>query len=271
MKHRLKKTGCSRLLSIAMTVFVFTGCGKKQPVKEKAWTVPNYGMKFVYVAPGSFQMSDSNNNEKSVNRVTLSRGYWIGKYEVTESEYEKIMGVNPSQFDKGPNKPVTFVRWNDAVKFCQKLTARERAAGRLPSGYEYRLPTEAEWEFAARGGVKSRGYKYSGSDSIDSVAWYDSNSSKKTHEVGTKSGNELGLYDMSGNVSEWCNERRITYSSSSKADPTDAASTGSSHVLRGGNWYFDARSSRPAKRIIAVGDGSTECIGFRVVLAPSLK
>jgi formylglycine-generating enzyme required for sulfatase activity len=142
------------------------------------------GQSLVYVAPGSFQMGsdDGDSDEQPVHLVTISRGYGLGKYSVTQKEYESVMGTNPSDF-KGSNRPVEQVSWHDAVEYCETLTARERAAGRLPSGsgYEYRLPTEAEWEFAAREGTKSRGYKYSGSDNIDRVgrggswstyAWY---------------------------------------------------------------------------------------------------
>jgi formylglycine-generating enzyme required for sulfatase activity/serine/threonine protein kinase len=241
------------------------------PSNEKDRIIPNLGMKLVYVAPGSFIMgsNDGQKDEKPMHKVTIINGYWIGKHEVTQNEYQSIMISNPSNF-KGSNKPVEQVSWNEAVKFCKKLTASERAAGRLPSGCEYRLPTEAEWEFAARGGTKSRGYKYSGSDSIDSVAWYGSNSDKKTHEIGTKSGNELGIYDMSGNVWEWCNDWHGKYSSSGATDPR-GASSGSGRVSRGGSWYDNsAGHCRSADRN---GDGPSYRdfrIGFRIVLAPCI-
>jgi formylglycine-generating enzyme required for sulfatase activity len=271
MTYELKMAGCSRLLSIVMTVFAFTGCVKQLPLKEKNWTLPGLGMKFVYVAPGSFQMGSNTGSsyEKPVHRATISRGYWIGKYEVTQKEYQSIIGSNPSHF-KGNNKPVEFVSWNDAVKFCQKLTARERAAGRLPSGYEYRLPTEAEWEFAARGGTKSRGFKYSGSDNINSVAWYYSNSSGKTHEVGLNSGNELGIYDMSGNVNEWCHDWRGSYSSSSQTDPI-GPQTGSYRVFRGGNCYQYAWRSRATFRFMSSPGYTSTNLGFRIARAVQLN
>ncbi len=241
---------------------------QRQAEVERQCQAELMGMKFVYVAPGSFQMgsNDGGSAEKPVHRVTISRGYWIGKYEVTQDEYQSIMGSNPSRF-KGGNNPVEMVSWNDAVKFCEKLTERERAAGRLPSGYEYRLPTEAEWEYAARGGNKSRGYKYSGSDSIDNVAWYSSNSRNKTHEVGTKSGNELGIHDMSGNVWEWCNDRYGNYPGGSTTDPT-GASLGSSRVYRGGSWANYSGNCRSAFRTSALSGGTNFSIGFRVAFAP---
>lgn len=151
---------------------------KAIPVKGQPWTVAENGMQLVYVAPGSFKMGEpkgGRDNEKPVHDVTLTQGYWIGKYEVTQNEYEKIMGNNPSVF-KGNNKPVDGVSWYNAVIFCQKLTKRERAAGCLPAGYEYCLPTEAQWEFAARGGTESKAYKFSGGNNLDSLAWYYENS-----------------------------------------------------------------------------------------------
>ncbi len=174
------------------------------PIQGQPYTIPDLGMKLVYVAPENTS-GIYNFFFKRTNSGTPTKGYWIGKYEVTQNEYLSIIGNNPSH-SKGFNKPVENVRWDDAVIFCKRLTAEERTAGHLPPNFEYRLPTEGEWEFAAQGGTKSRGYKYSGSDNIDNVAWYSSNSGRRTHNVGTKSGNELGIYDMTGNVQEWCKE-----------------------------------------------------------------
>lgn len=232
--------------------------------------MPGLGMKLVYVAPGSFQMgstdSDIFSDEKPVHRVTISKGYWIGKYEVTQNEYQAIMGHNPSHF-KGSNYPVESVSWNDAVKFCKKLSTREQSNGRLPSGYDYRLPTEAEWEFAARGGTRSRGYKYSGSDDVDNVAWYNSNLDNKTHEVGTKSGNELGIYDMSGNVWEWCYDwYGSSYNNGTQADPAGPV-TGSYRVARGGCWGSDVRSCRSASRSAGSPVAAGDATGFRIAIA----
>jgi formylglycine-generating enzyme required for sulfatase activity len=243
---------------------------KAESVRFAAWANLT-GQSIVYVAPGSFQMgsndSDSYSDEQPVHHVTISQGYGLGKYPVTQKEYESVMGSNPSRF-KGSDNPVEQVRWHDAVEYCEKLTARERAAGRLPSGYEYRLPTEAEWEFAARGGNNSRGYKYSGSDNIDSVAWYSSNSGDKTHKVGTKSANELGLYDMSGNVWEWCHDWYGEYRSSSKTDLT-GPSTGSYRVYRGGGWIISSRGCRMANRDYSSPGRTYGSMGFRVAIAGS--
>jgi WD40 repeat protein/formylglycine-generating enzyme required for sulfatase activity len=235
---------------------------------------PEIGMQFVYVEPGSFQMGSNDAcvfYAKPVHSVTISNGYWLGKYEVTQEEYQSITGSNPSNF-KGGRKPVDSVSWDDAVSFCQKLTERERSAGRLPSGYEYRLPTEAEWEYAARGGIASKGYQYSGSDNPDSVAWYDSNSGSTTHDVGTKSPNELGIYDMSGNVWEWCLD---DWHSGYAGAPSDGSrwgdGTGSSRVFRGGGWDCLADLCREAFRFGgSPGDGSGG-LGLRVALASSSK
>jgi formylglycine-generating enzyme required for sulfatase activity len=239
---------------------------------DQPWTVPNLNMQFVYVKPGSFQMgSNEFASEKPVHSVTLSNGYWLGKYEVTQDEYQSIIGSNPSNF-KGGRKPVEQVSWDDAVSFCQKLTERERSAGRLPSGYEYRLPTEAEWEFAARGGNMSKGYQYSGSDNIDSVAWYGENSGKTPHDVGTKSPNELGIYDMSGNVLEWCLD---DWHSDYKGAPSDGDrwgdGSGSYRVHRGGDWLSNADRCRVADRSYGSPGSRRDFIGFRVALASSSR
>jgi sulfatase modifying factor 1 len=244
------------------------------PTPGEAWTVPDLDMAFVYVEAGSFQMGSNNgdSDEKPVHAVRISRGYWMGKCEVTQSQYEAVMGTNPSRF-KGSSLPVETVSWNDAVGFCRKLTERERSAGRLPDGYVYRLPTEAEWEYAARGGSKSSGFQYAGSNNLDEVAWYTSNSAGKTHAVGQKRSNELGLYDMSGNVWEWCHDwyGGDYYGKSPASDPT-GPSTGSSRVLRGGSSYYIPEYCRPSyrRRISPEYTGDYIGFGFRVVVSPSL-
>ena len=189
-------------------------------------------IEMVYVKGGTFTMgaiseqgADAYDDEKPAHSVTLS-DFYIGKYEVTQAQWRAVMGSNPSSF-KGDNLPVENVSWNDIQKFIQKLNAQ--------TGKEFRLPTEAEWEYAARGGSKSRGYKYSGSNNIGDVAWYSGNSGSKTHPVGQKQPNELGIYDMSGNVWEWCSDWYGSYSSSSQTNPK-GPNSGDYRVLRGGDW-----------------------------------
>ncbi len=244
-----------------------------QVIEGRPWTIPDLNMQFVYVKPGTFSMGSNDfNGQKPVHQVTLRNCYWLGKYEVTQDEYQGIMGSNPSFF-KGEKKPVETVTWHEAVGFCQKLTGSERAAGRLPDGYEYRLPTEAEWEFAARGGTASKGYEYSGSDNLDSVAWYKSNSGKETHEVGIKSPNELGIYDMSGNVLELCMD---DWHENYDGAPSDGSRWGegrcAKRVLRGGSWMFGPIYCRVADRDLDNTDiVGVRIVGFRVALAPCSK
>ena len=164
-------------------------------------------------------------------------------------------GSNPS-FLKGDNLPVDWASWNDCQEFIVKLNEL--------TGQMFRLPTEAEWEYAARGGIKSKGYKYAGSNNLDAVAWYDGNSARTTHPVGQKSPNELGLYDMSGNVWECCQDLYGSYSSRSQTNPS-GASSGSYRVFRGGSWYLDAWSCRVLCRYCYPSSTSYD-LGLRLAL-----
>lgn len=204
----------------------------------------------------SEQGSEAESDEKPTHNVTLS-SYYICKYEVTQALWRAVMGSNPSYF-KGDNLPVECVSWNDCQTFINRLNSY--------TGRNFRLPTEAEWEFAARGGNYSRHYKYSGSNYIGDVAWYTDNSGSRTHPVGTKQANELGLYDMSGNVYEWCSDWYGSYSSYSQSNPTGAAS-GSGRVKRGGCWYCSARFCRSSCRYINSPGISYYCLGLRLVLS----
>lgn len=224
-------------------------------------------MKFVYVEPGSFQMGSDSGfaDEKPVHKVTISKDFWIGKYEVTQKEYEAVMGINPSHF-KGENRPVEMLSWNDAVAFCKKLTEFEHKAGRLPKDCEYRLPTEEEWEFAARGGVKSKSYKFSGSNEADKAACcYHEKSGDGTEAVGSKEANELGIYDMSGNVYEWCSDWYEIYKPVKVNAPAGAEGIG--RVVRGGGWCVPAKYCRPTYRYKHSPDSKLKRVGFRVVRA----
>ena len=216
----------------------------------------------VTVEGGTFTMgctseqSDCENDEKPTHRVTLS-SFQMGKYEVTQAQWRAVMGSNPSHFSGCDDCPVENVSWNDAQAYITKLNQQ--------TGKKYRLPTEAEWEYAARGGNKSKGYKYAGGNDIGSVAWYSSNSSSKTRAVGQKQANELGIYDMSGNVWEWCEDWYGDYSSSAQTNPK-GPQNGSYRVLRGGSWYYDARYCRVSYRFIISPDGRSISYGFRLVL-----
>ena len=220
-------------------------------------------IEMVKVEAGSFNMGATPEMqvpyevEKPVHRVTLTNNYYIGKYEVTQALWKIVMGSNPSN-SKGDNLPVENVSWNNCQKFISKLNKL--------TGKSFRLPTEAEWEFAARGGKKSRGYQYSGSNTLGDVAWYEGNSGSKTHAVGTKQPNELGIYDMTGNVYEWCQDWYGSYSSSPQTNPIGAVS-GSSRVDRGGSWFFTAKHCRSSYRFNLTPGYRLNFLGLRLVLS----
>lgn len=228
-------------------------------------TVKGVSFKMILVEGGTFTMgatseqgSDALDDERPTHSVTLS-DYYIGQTEVTQALWKAVMGSNPS-YNTGDNLPVEEVSWEDSQTFIQKLNSL--------TGLRFALPTEAQWEYAARGGKKSKGYKYAGSNSIGQVAWYDGNSSDKTHAVAIKQPNELGLYDMSGNVWERCQDWYFcTYSSAAQTNPT-GASFGVARVYRGGSCYYNAWHCRVSHRS---GDGSTSHnvdVGLRLVLLP---
>ena len=217
----------------------------------------------VYVSGGTFTMgdtseqgSDADDDEKPTHSVTLS-SYYICKYEVTQALWRAVMSSNPSNF-KGDNLPVECVSWNDCQTFINRLNSY--------TDRNFRLPTEAEWEFAARGGNYSRHYKYSGSNYISDVAWYDGNSGNRTHPVGTKQANELDLYDMSGNVWEWCSDWYGSYSSYSQNDPT-GPNSGSNRVGRGGSWYGSAWFCHWSNRGDITPGSRYDGLGLRLVLS----
>ena len=227
------------------------------PVKD------GISIEMVKVEAGSFnmgatpEMQNPDEDEKPVHRVTLTNNYYIGKYEVTQALWKTVMGNKSSRF-KGDNLPVEKVSWNNCQKFISKLNKL--------TGKSFCLPTEAEWEFAARGGKKSRGYQYSGSNTLGDVAWYEGNSGSKTHAVGTKQPNELGIYDMTGNVYEWCQDWYGSYSSSPQTNPIGAVS-GSSRVDRGGSWFFTAKHCRSSYRFNLTPDYRLNFLGLRLVLS----
>lgn len=226
------------------------------PVKD------GINIEMVKVEAGTFRMGATPemrnpwDEEKPVHKVTLTKDYYIGKFEVTQALWKVVMGDNPSKF-KGDNRPVEMINWDDCQKFISKLS--------YMTGRNFRLPTEAEWEFAARGGNKSRGYQYSGSDNLEEVAWFGKNSRKKTHPVGTKQANELGIYDMAGNVWELCQDWNGKYPSTPLVDPT-GPNSGSYRVCRGGSWYHSYMHCHSSFRINS-GSEKSEKRGLRIVLS----
>ena len=225
-------------------------------------TVNGVTFNMIKVDGGTFTMGatseqeNPDSDEKPAHQVTLST-YYIGETEVTQALWKAVMGSNPSYF-KGDNLPVENVSWNDCQDFVRKLNNL--------TGKRFRLPTEAEWEFAARGGNKSRHTQYSGSSNIYEVAWYNGNSGSKTHPVKQKKANELGIYDMSGNVWEWCQDWYDKYSSNDQTNPTGPLS-GTGRVFRGGSWLDNARNCRSADRLYCPPYGRNYFLGLRFVLS----
>ena len=220
-------------------------------------------IEMVKVEAGTFMMGATSemqypiDDEKPVHQVTLTNDYYMGKYEVTQALWQAVTGKNPSKF-KGDYLPVEMVSWDDCQEFIGKLNSM--------TGRMFRLPTEAEWEYAARGGKKSRGYQYSGSSNISDVAWYDGNSGSKTRPVGTKQANELGIYDMSGNVYEWCLDWNGSYVSTPLTNPTGAVS-GVLRACRGGSWSADTRHCRSSYRHYGRPGYRGSILGLRLVLS----
>ena len=206
---------------------------------------------------GTSEQGAVDDDEKPTHSVTVS-DYYIGKYEVTQALWKAVMGNRPSTW-KGENLPVESVSWKDVQDFIKKLNQK--------TGENFRLPTEAEWEYAARGGNKSKGYRFSGSNNIGDVAWQEDNSGKKTHPVGMKSPNELGIYDMSGNVWEWCEDKYGKYSSESQTNPT-GSTKGSQRVLRGGSWSNFANICHISNRGKDSAGEKFGNYGFRLVIVP---
>ena len=210
----------------------------------------------VYVSGGTFTMGGTSEQGSDAESIEKLSSYYICKYEVTQALWRAVMGSNPS-YSKGDNLPVERVSWDDCQTFIKRLNSY--------TGRDFRLPTEAEWEFAARGGNYSRHYKYSGSNNLDDVAWHGDNSDR-THPVGTKRPNELGLYDMSGNVFEWCSDWYGTYSSYSQTDPTGPDS-GSYCINRGGAFAYGASRHRSTDRNYSTPDTHYYFLGLRLALS----
>ena len=260
-----------RLSPLVLLLAAVIGCGsdatpepQANPTKAVVSVANSIGMCFVPIPAGTFTMWDAEDYSPT-HKVTLTKPFHLGQHEVTQEQYEKVMGATPSTF-KGLQNPVEQVSWDDAVEFCRKLSELpEEKSG----GYVYRLPTEVEWEYACRAGTTTA---YSFGDSASELvdyAWYDENSGSTTHPVGGKKPNGWGLCDMHGNVWEWCQDWYDDYPSGSVTDPTGAAS-GSGRVIRGGGWGSISDYCRSAYRYWRTPDFRGIYLGFRV-LRSSIK
>jgi len=276
-----KSVLCAAALLSAVAVILAVGCaGDKTKKKTAAPETADINIDMVFVEGGTFTMGcteeqdgDCEENEIPAHSVTVS-GFYIGKYEVTQAQWKAVMGGGHDVKNEGDSLPVDNVSWNDAQAFIMKLNAK--------TGKTYRLPTEAEWEFAARGGKKSKGYKYAGSNNIDDVAWHKGNSGGVTHPVGLKAPNELGIYDMTGNLFENVIDWHAFYSASAAAEtnPTGGPEVGESkknlsvgglRVSKGGSWREDAASNRIPTRFGDWPQGRDDNSGFRLVLSPETE
>jgi formylglycine-generating enzyme required for sulfatase activity len=225
------------------------------------WAEPVTGMEFVWVPAGCYMMgsnsSEASSHEKPVHEVCLD-SFWIGKYQLSQGQYKKIVGNNPSKFKSGEDYPVERVSWEKAKDFISKFNQQ--------SGKRFSLPTEAQWEYAARSGGEDQ--EYAGGNDVEQFAWYESNSGDTTHAVGTKASNELGIYDMSGNVWEWCEDVYDENAYEKHEHNNPLITSGSTYrVIRGGSWIFNPRYVRAAFRVRFTADYRFINLGFRLCLS----
>ena len=278
----------SLLLATLVGLLMF-GCGEdaqKEAVQEEVvqeeakdesaapfgenFTIPDLNLDMIWVEPGTFMMGSPKSEEghrgnETQHQVTLSKGFYLGKHEVTQAQWERVMGNNPSKF-MGADRPVEQVSWDDAVAFCKKLTEMEKKAGRVPEGMAYQLPTEAQWEYTCRAGTTTA---YSWGDSISAKnASHHRKNPEGTTPVGKYPPNPWAFHDMHGNVWEWCADWWGVYPSGSVTDPEGPASY-SSRVKRGGAWYHGGTTLRSAKRIYHAPSNRLTGLGFRVGFLPS--
>jgi formylglycine-generating enzyme required for sulfatase activity len=253
------------VLALAAAWVCQTGCEKRNssppnPATNSAGAaielVPLTNM--VLIKPGTFV--------RIRQPVTITREFWLGKHEVTQGEYAALMGKNPSHFQGDSNRPVEKLTYFDAQAYCAAVSARERQAGRLPTGYEYRLPSEAEWEYACRAGTTNQFSFGDDPQGTDAFAWTSENSESTTHPVGLKRPNPWGLYDMHGNVWEWCRDWFAPYPTNPAVDPVGPAS-GKLKIFRGGGWNQEIQFARSANRFGMSPSNGIHFVGFRLALS----
>lgn len=263
---RHQPQGIFRVMLLGFVVVILSCSFDVKPIPDSEETITlnasdGTKMEFVLIQSGDFMMGSPSSEEgreddETQHQVVLEHDYWLGKYEVTQAQYEAVMGTNPSKF-RDLQAPVEQVSWNDAVSFCEKVS--------LSTGKTVRLPSEAEWEYACRAGSQTR-YCYGDSDrGLGEYSWHYNNSEDQTHEVGLKRSNDWGLYDMHGNVSEWCYDVYDAYPGGSVAHSDGLLSSGS-RVLRGGSWSEDPKYCRSANRSRIVPTYSYYFYGFRVAM-----
>ncbi|MBD5396834.1 formylglycine-generating enzyme family protein [bacterium] len=270
------------LTGLCLLAGLFTGCekpnenseeGDDTATKDYTETVFGINMEMVYVEGGTFEMGttveqgDDVWDSEPVRTIKLD-SFYIGKYEVTQAQWKTVMGTNVKEqrdkvnpeygiYGEGDNYSMYYINWEEAQEFCKKLSEA--------TGKKYVLPTEAQWEYAARGGNKSQHYKYAGSDNIDDVAWYGEDDDNGTvHPIGGKNTNELGIYDMSGNVWEWCLDWYADYDENDTDNPQGPAN-GTYRIQRGGSWIDRAENCRVSSRLDNSPDDRSYIAGFRVV------
>jgi formylglycine-generating enzyme required for sulfatase activity len=215
----------------------------------------NADVQFAWIPPGNFLMGGNGQDDNPQRRVTISQGFWMGVFLVTQSQWEAVMGYNPSFF-AGPNHPVETVSWDECQEFCRKL-------GEL-TGKPIRLPTEAEWEYVARAGTDTEFWSGNGEEALNKVGWYKGNSKKRTHSVGEKAApNPWGLHDVHGNVNEWCQDWHGAIVGENRTDP-EGPSVGECRVVRGGCWGYSPDDCGVAARYSHEPDDGLQVFGFRV-------
>lgn len=265
--HPSTVTGILRPIAALLLLPIAATAAGHPSARQPNHVIPDLGLELLWVAPGTFTMGsppDEPNRHKAEGppvRVTLTRGFWLGRTEVTQAQYRAITGTNPSTFQAaGPNAPAERVSWLDAMAYCRKLTERERAAGRLPEGCVFTLPTEAQWEYACRAETTGA---YPGEP--DSMGWNAGNSGGTTHPVGEKKSNPWGFHDMSGNVLEWCRDWYGDYPRGATTDPT-GPERGYYRIARGGSWRQDVAVGRSAARAGGSAGRLDYTLGFRLAL-----